>query len=227
LKNEAIQLLFGEKCIRLEGSTLEKIKKFSEAGEIKTISDFPGLDTDLIYLLGEYHCGNLEHEYSRCLMEFKDIGGRFGRQRGKRLHAERFARCVAAVILSDPRLGEYSLIVTVPPKIDQDPEDYHLFALADEIETLLGSDSKGKHWRIAKDALRFKALVPPIKQVPLDKRLSIMEGQVECKINLNKRNVILLDDIIASGATSYECIRAMRAKCCGKITVIALAKRVE
>ena len=220
-------MLFGERCIRLEGSALEKIEKISREGEIITISDFPGLDADLIYLLGEYRCGKLEHEYSRCLMEFKDIGGRYGRKNGKRLHAGRFAHCVSALILSDPRLGEYSLIVTVPPKIDEDPEDYHLFALADEIETLLGSDSKGKHKRIAKDALRFKAQVPPIKRVPLGRRNSVMEGVVECKIDLNKRNVILLDDIIASGATSRECIRAMRAKHCAKIAVIALAKRVE
>ena len=220
-------MLFGEKCIRLAGSALEEIEKISAAGGIETISSFPGLDADLIFMLGEYHCGKLDHEYSRCLMEFKDIGGRFGRKSGKRLHAAGFAGCVAALILSESQLEEYSLIVTVPPKIDEDPEDYHLFALADEIETLLGSHSRGKNLRVGKDALRFKAHVPPVKKVPLEQRLSVMEDVVECKIDLNGRKVILLDDIIASGATSHECIRAMRAKGCAKIAVIALAKRVE
>jgi len=219
-------LLFGEKCLGLEGVVLEEIERFSEAGRIETISGFPGLDADLIFMLGEYHCGKLEHRYSRCLMEFKDIGGRFGRKSGKRLHAAHFAACVAALILSERRLEEYSLIVTVPPKIDEDRGDYHLFALADEIETLLGSHSKGKHLRIVKDALRFKAQVPPVKKVPLENRLSVMEDVVECGIDLSGTKVILIDDIIASGATSGECIRAMRAAGCAKIAVIALAKRV-
>jgi len=220
-------LLFGEKCIRLAGSALEKIEKFSASDEIETLSEVPGLDAELIFMLGEYRCGKLDHEYSRCLMEFKDIGGRFGRQSGKRLHAERLAGCVAALILSDRRLAEYSLIVTVPPKIDENTGDYHLFALADAIETLLGSHGRGKTLNIVKDALRFKVQVPPIKKVPLEQRPAVMEHVVECGIDLSGCNVILLDDIIASGATSRECIRAMRARGCARVAVIALAKRVQ
>ncbi len=46
-------MLFGERCVRHEGSALEKIEKFSREGETMTISDFPGLDADLIYLLDD------------------------------------------------------------------------------------------------------------------------------------------------------------------------------
>lgn len=190
---------------------------------LATITAHPGIDADVVHLLGEYRCGELGHPYSRCLMEFKDQDGRFGRAPdGRRLHQERFAACVAAVIETDPRLREYPLIIPVPPKRHQDPASYHLLDLVNELGKMAPLASR----EMSPGALRFRGDVPPIKQVRLERRCQVITGEIECTVELAGKAAILLDDIVASGSTAAECIRALRAKGCARVALIALARRV-
>jgi hypothetical protein len=218
---------FGETCLALKEAGWEKIMAQAALGSCLPPEALAELGADRAHLLGEYRCGHLGHEYSRALMEFKDNRGLFGRVGGRRRNEDFFARCVAAVLLADPGLAGYTLILAVPPKLNQDPADYHLYDLAAALEQVLEDSAGPGRFEIRRDGLRFRTHVPPIKSVELNCREYVIRNGIECPLALDGRNVILLDDIVASGATSRECIRAMRQAGAGKIALIALARRVE
>ena len=87
---------------------------------------------------------------------------------------------------------------------------------------------RGESGRIEIDygALEFTGEVPPVKSVRLPDRPCALESRIACGRDLAGRAVLLLDDIIASGATAAECVRAIRAAGADRVALLALARRV-
>ena len=190
------------------------------------LADIPETGADCVRLLGEYRCGDTGHEYSARLMQFKDLKGVYGRAAdGRRLHADFFAGLAAHVLLEDEALMEYSALAAVPPKIGEDSRDYHLFDLARELERKLAGTGRGKTLRFLPQALSFASDVPPLKSIALAKRHSVVAGRVVCTENITGRDVVLLDDIVASGATAGECVRSLKAAGASRVALLALARR--
>ena len=187
----------------------------------------PETGADYAASLGEYDCGNLEHEFSARLIRFKDLEGGFGRENdGRRMFQGYFSGLVADKILGDPGLAGSELILPVPPKQKEDPSGYHLYDLAHELENVLAGRNLGKAPEIVFGALRFTGEVPPVKSIRLPDRPCALESRIACSLDLTGRKVLLLDDIVASGATAAECIRAIRAAGASRVTLMALARRV-
>ncbi len=188
----------------------------------------PGTGADFTHVLGEYDCGNLDHEFSARLIRFKDLKGNFGREPDGRRHYQGFfAGLLANLFLSSPRLSEYRLLVPVPPKRGQDPAGYHLFDLAAELEAECERLGKGDRLQIDFDALKFTGEVPPVKSIRLPDRPCALDSRIACTADLAGHSVVLLDDIIASGATAAECVRALRKAGAVRVALVALARRVK
>lgn len=217
---------FGEKCLYLGLSDPAAVRELAAREPVRPESGL-GLNADQVYTLGEYRCGCLEHPYSRVLMEFKDNRGRFGRgSLGRRRHVDFFAQCLAAVVLDAPGLAGYSVVAIVPPKLNQRPEDYHLYDLALVVGEILAADNNAGHPVLRKDLLSFRNEIPPLKSLDLSCRDEVITRGVECVRPLDGQSVVLLDDIIASGATARECVRALREAGASAVAVLALARRV-
>lgn len=114
----------------------------------------------------------------------------------------------------------------VPPKLGEDPSGYHLYDLAAELGREL--ERRGRTGRLEIDfsALEFTGEVPPVKSIRLPERFYALERRIACRRELAGGAVLLLDDIIASGATAAECVRAIRAAGAGRVALLALARRV-
>ncbi len=219
---------FGESCLAAGIKNLEQALALARQ-EVWTLeADAVNLGADCLLCLGEYRCGHLEHPYSRALMEFKDNKGRFGRgQDGVRRNAAFFARCLAAAILSGPLAESASLAAIVPPKLGQPPADYHLSELSQAVTGILESACAPGHFRLEQDLLAFRSEIPPLKSLALSCREEVIHRGILCRRELAGGPVLLLDDILASGATARECVRALREAGAGRISVLALARRVE
>ncbi len=187
----------------------------------------PDTGADFTHVLGEYDCGNLDHEFSSKLIRFKDLKGVFGRQAdGRRYYQGYFAGLLSEFLLGNSVLTQYHMLVPVPPKRGQDPAGYHLYDLAAELEAEYGRRSEKNGLRIDFDALKFTGEVPPVKSIRLPDRPCALESRIACTTELCGRSVILLDDIIASGATAAECVRALREAGAERVALVALARRV-
>lgn len=222
------EMLFGEKCLAAGTGSLEQALALGWKEKWLLDGDPAGLGADALVCLGEYRCGHLEHPYSRALMEFKDNGGRFGREAdGRRRHAAFFARCLAAALIAAPWPDSAVLAAIVPPKLNQPPEDYHLHDLTLEVDGLLRPAGVSGRISLAPGLLAFRNEIPPLKSLALSCREEVIHRGIICGDELNGRGVVLLDDIIASGATARECVRALRESGAGFVGVAALARRVE
>ncbi len=187
----------------------------------------PDTGAHFTHVLGEYDCGNLDHEFSASLIKFKDLKGVFGREADGRRHYQGFfAGLLADFLLGGSALEGYSLLAPVPPKRGQDPAAYHLFDLAAELEAEFVRRGEGDRLHIDFDTLEFTGEVPPVKSIRLPDRPCALESRIACTTELCGRSVILLDDIIASGATAAECVRALREAGAEKVGLVALARRV-
>ncbi|MCE5272121.1 phosphoribosyltransferase [bacterium] len=219
---------FGERCLDAGMDSLEQALALArdEAWELE--ADAAGLGADCLLCLGEYRCGRLEHSYSRALMEFKDNKGRFGRAGdGARHNMIFFARCLAVAILAGPLGDNLSLGAIVPPKLNQPPADYHLSGLAHAVGCILEGACAPGCFRLEQGLLAFRSEIPPLKSVALSCREEVIHRGILCRRELNGCPVLLLDDILASGATVRECVRALREAGAGAVAVLALARRVE
>ena len=188
----------------------------------------PDTGADCTRVLGEYDCGNPDHDYSAKLTRFKDLNGASGRDENGLRHYQRwFAGILADILLGDEALTGFCLAVPVPPKLNQDRSDYHLFDLAAEVERELERRGRGDRLEIAFNALRFTGEVPPVKSIGLPDRPCALASRIACTMDLAGRPVLLLDDIIATGATAAECVRALREAGASGVALVALARRVS
>jgi predicted amidophosphoribosyltransferase len=187
----------------------------------------PATGADFTHVLGDYDCGNLDHEFSARLIRFKDLKGTFGRGADGRRHYQGFfAELLADYLLGSAMFANCLLMAPVPPKRGQDPDDYHLFDLASGLEAEYERRKEAHRLQIEFEALKFTGEVPPVKSIRLPDRPCALESRIACTMELSGRSVILLDDIIASGATAAECVRALREAGAEKVGLVALARRV-
>ena len=68
---------------------------------------------------------------------------------------------------------------------------------------------------------------PPQAGLPLKERSGNVRGAFECRSDLGGRSVLLVDDVMTSGATLRECARILRLHGAGQITVAVVARALR
>jgi ComF family protein len=68
---------------------------------------------------------------------------------------------------------------------------------------------------------------PPQAGLPLKERGGNVRGAFECRTDFGGRSVLLVDDVMTSGATLRECARILRLHGAGEITVTVAARALR
>ena len=72
--------------------------------------------------------------------------------------------------------------------------------------------------------IRNKSIKPQADIEERESRMNNVAGSFECPININGRNIVLVDDICTTGATLNECAKALAANGAGKISALVIAR---
>lgn len=87
----------------------------------------------------------------------------------------------------------------------------------------------GKHLKLTVDhsiAFRNRA-TPPQAEQPLKERHKNVRGAFECRADLSGKNIILVDDVMTTGATVNECSRVLRLHGATEISVVVAARALK
>jgi len=176
---------------------------------------------ELAVSLGPYLRASSRHRFSVVLQEYKPRGPWMAVPQ-PRPHVS---------LLSDllfqglQEYGGFALITPIPPKPQEPWEHYHLGDLLRALEASL-SDARSRGLAtVRREALRFVGAVPPIKTLPPDRRFAAIHGRMEAD-RVENASVLVVDDVLASGATLREAARALRAGGARRVAAVTLAKRV-
>jgi ComF family protein len=80
------------------------------------------------------------------------------------------------------------------------------------------------HVRIADAACKRIRHTPPQASLPLDQRRANIRGAFECSINLDGARVVIVDDVLTSGATLNELARVLLRAGAAEVTGWVLAR---
>lgn len=110
--------------------------------------------------------------------------------------------------------------VMVPPPRGTSGRENHMEKLVNDL-----ADAFNKPW---KSALRKKNDYPlQKKQESFEERLENVRGNMECTVNLEGEDILLVDDIFTSGATLNECGRALREKGAEGVQALVIGRAVD
>lgn len=112
--------------------------------------------------------------------------------------------------------AHYPYIVCVPPK----PKQASRF---DALLNLIGEQMKGK-MTVCADGLRCVKDYGSIKGLKPDARREAVKGAFQSKYDWGGKNVLLIDDVLTSAATTMECVRMLKGSKAGTVLVAALGK---
>lgn len=87
----------------------------------------------------------------------------------------------------------------------------------------------GNHLNLPVDRdnlLRLRA-TPPQAELPLKERHKNVRGAFECRVDLTGRRLLLVDDVMTSGATVNECARILKLHGASEITVAVAARALK
>lgn len=68
---------------------------------------------------------------------------------------------------------------------------------------------------------------PPQAELPLAQRAANVRGAFECRTDLSGRRILLIDDVMTSGATLDECARTLKLHGAAKVTVAVVARALR
>ena len=68
---------------------------------------------------------------------------------------------------------------------------------------------------------------PPQADLPHKERAANVRGAFECRANLNGRHLLLIDDVMTSGATLNEAARTLKLHGAAQVSVAVVARAVR
>lgn len=76
--------------------------------------------------------------------------------------------------------------------------------------------------RISFDLVRTRKTKPQVL-LTTEQREANLKGAFECQTNLRDKSILLIDDVVTSGATSDECARSLKAAGAKWVGLLAIA----
>lgn len=76
-------------------------------------------------------------------------------------------------------------------------------------------------------SLRRTRATPPQADLPLKERQRNVRGAFECATDLSGRHILLVDDVMTTGATANECARVLRLHGAAEVTVAVAARALK
>jgi ComF family protein len=77
------------------------------------------------------------------------------------------------------------------------------------------------------DALLRTKATQPQAGLSFKERHSNVRGAFECRVDLSGRNILLVDDVMTTGATLNECARVLKLHGAGRVTVAVAARALH
>lgn len=111
---------------------------------------------------------------------------------------------------------KYDFIVGVPPKPNKDRDRIG------EIIAAYSAHVSQPH--PLSDALRCLKDYGDLKKMTPPQRIAAVHDAFHCKYDLNGQSILLVDDVLTTGATTNECIRMLRNADATKVGLVVLAK---
>jgi HAD superfamily hydrolase (TIGR01549 family) len=129
-------------------------------------------------------------------------------------NSEFFAPTFVAAFDHYKLLGDFRYVAAVPPK----PGQSNRFA---ELLTKIGEQC---NLEPLQDGLRCDKDYGGIKHLKPDERRAAVKGCFDSKYDWKNNDVILIDDVLTSAATTMECVATLKRKGAGNVLVAALGK---
>lgn len=118
--------------------------------------------------------------------------------------------------------GEYSLVLPLPLHPQRLCE--RGFNQSTEIGRVL---ARGLGLPLDRECLRRSRATPPQAELPLKERRRNVRGAFECARDLSGEHVLLVDDVMTSGATLNECARIVKLHGARQVTIAVAARALR
>lgn len=165
-----------------------------------------------LYMLGRYfgysHYMNQLHPYSSAIFLNKSEGKKYTGIFNK-VFAELFATAIRRIMENDDVYG----ICAVPP---HSARTNRFNSILDFISQKYKILNLGENLKCNRD-------YPTQKNLTQSEREENVSGVFSYSGNINNKNVVIIDDVISTGATMRECIRVLRNNGASRIFVVVLA----
>lgn len=212
-------IYLGERLLAFDEAVVPQLLADRQMGFPSIESRIPGLNC--VHSLAPYLKSRGGHRFSTALLEYRSVATTRALGRARPC-LQAFASMLTFALTNIEVFSGYSALVPVPHKLDQVPESYHLYDLLEAVRLL----DCARKWIVCRDLLRFKRSVASLKETALHLRRTSIAGAMCANSSRGINDVVLIDDIIATGATLTEASRALREGGVTRIVALSLAKRV-
>ena len=144
------------------------------------------------------------------------------------IHALKYGHQLAVAGWSARRLAErlsgaeYDFIVPLPLHPDRLRErGYNQSA---EIAKVLANRL---NFRLDLDNVRRTRATPPQADLPYKERHKNVRGAFECRTDFSGKHLLLIDDVMTTGATVNECVRVLKLHGAASVTVAVIARALK
>jgi len=134
--------------------------------------------------------------------------------KASRSHDREFADLLAAILATSLRGFSPALVISVPHRPREEDRFRH-------IRRLLASQTEAAD---GEAALRQSRVVEGYRQMTADQRRACCAGRFSARRCVRGKDVLLIDDVITSGAQAAEAIRALRAAGAATVAFLAIAR---
>lgn len=80
---------------------------------------------------------------------------------------------------------------------------------------------------VDRNSLQRRRATPPQAGLPLKERHGNVRGAFECSRDLNGARILLIDDVLTSGASADECARVLRLHGAASVHVVVVARALK
>lgn len=172
---------------------------------------------DRIFVAGRYFPKSKDSRHFKHPLSIRIINSKSYSPRHKDLFAALFYRCANEV-----SEGKYDLITRVPPRPSERSNDRFKTFLEAIPSVVKGYDKT----KIAPDIIECLYDYPKQKDLGYEARKRNVQGAFQVKGNVKGKTIVLIDDILTTGATLYEITKAFQKAGCKKVYPIALSVTV-
>ena len=172
-------------------------------GEVAPVASMCGWAAGGLYL-PSYDCAHAGHELTQMIR----------RSKSSREHDPELARLVAATAARDLPGFHPALVVSIPPKPDQEDRFGNIRR---DVARRLGAAGGGP-------VLSQTRVVADYRRRPIAERRLASRGRVRASRTVRGRAVLVIDDVVTSGAQAGDAIRALAEAGASALWFVAIAR---